>query len=355
MHPASTIQQQFLFIENLYRGNTAYTIPALHRIKGKLDIGALKQSLQMVAARHEILRTTFREDGGQFVQVVHEELSLDFKEEQISAPIAGIPEVIEQEIQRPFNINGTEPLWRTRIFRISEEESFLLFTMQHSIIDLHALRIFTHETERFYAAFSSGETAPELPPACPYSEYSQWEEQFIGSERFNKMVGFWKQQLTGINQTLDLPTDFKRPAFLQLAGAAESFKLDSAICSEIQKFCSEHLIKPYLLLQAAYLILLHRYTGKSDFITGVPFTNRRNDNHETAMGCFVNMLPIPARFEKETTVENFLKQMRKTMLLAHRNQEVTIKSIINELKPARDHFVQPPSSKRALPSNRRPR
>lgn len=333
MLTTSTIQQQFLFLDHMFPGNTAYNMPSLFHIKGILDIDALRNSLLSIQKRHEILRTVFVETNGVFSQNILQTQVLDFE------LIATLPDhattAIDNDICRPFDTtNG--PLWRTRIFKISDDECYLLFVMQHAIIDLRSKELFSHELELFYNATIVQKEPQNLPEVCPYSAYSQWEEKFIQSDRFKTMQRHWKEQLAGLNQITDLPTNHKRPAFLQLKGAVEELHLPKETFLSIQQFCAAHQITPFLFLQAAYFIILHRYSGKTNFISGVPFSNRRNEAHKQAMGCFVNMLPLPVKFEENTSFIDFIKQIRKTMLLAHRNQEVAIKGIINILQPPRD-------------------
>jgi amino acid adenylation domain-containing protein len=336
MATASTIQQQFLFLERMHPRNSAYNMPSLFHIQGELNDEALQASLSKIAQRHDILRTTFAEKGGIFHPTVHDDLPLDFQIEpltHIDKDHTALFERIEQAIKNPFNFDRA-PLWRTRIFRLSDHECYLLFVMHHTLTDLRSKTIFSSELEQLYNAYIA-QQSPVLPTICPYAEYSQWEERFIGSDAFNRMVAFWKNETQGVNQTIDLSTDYPRPTFLKLEGAASELFIDADRMTSVRQFCSENQIPTFLFLLTAYAVLLHRYTGKPDFMIGIPFTNRRNENHKEAMGSFVNMLPIPVRFDAEMTFLECLKRIRKTMLLAHRNQETTLKAIISATNPAR--------------------
>jgi amino acid adenylation domain-containing protein len=338
MATASTIQQQFLFLERMQPGNSAYNMPTLFHIQGVLNAEVLKSNLSEIAHRHEILRTTFAEKGGIFHPIVHDDLPLDFQTELLpntGQDNAALLDRIERAIKCAFNFDRA-PLWRTRIFRLSDNECYLLFVMHHTLTDLRSKTLFSTELKLLYnAKIAQESSSPVLPVICQYSEYSQWEEQFIGSDAFNKMVAFWTNETLGVNQTIDLSTDYPRPTFLKLEGAATELFIDADSMTSVRQFCSENQIPTFLFLLTAYAVLLHRYTGKQDFMIGIPFTNRRNGNHKEAMGSFVNMLPIPVRFDEEMTFADCLKRIRKTMLLAHRNQEITLKSIISATNPAR--------------------
>ncbi len=345
MTSASSIQQQFLFLAKLHPQSSAYNVPALYHVTGNLDTGLLEKSLVSIMNRHDILRTSFIMGNEGFQQKVHSFLPLDIKYVALPSGIdrRKLFHFINKEIVEPFSFIHETPLWRTRIFQLDNDECYLLFVMQHSLIDLHSYRIFISELEIHYRSFLANDPEPALPNPEPYSDYCKWESEFLDPNNtdFLGMKDFWCKQLSGINQSLDFPTDFNRPGFLTLEGTAESLQIDPSTHEAIKQFCTENQMTPFLFMQAIWLCLLHRYSGKDSFITGVPFTNRRLEKHKSIMGCFVNMLPIPVRFGEKMPFLDLVRQLRKTMLLAHRNQELTIKSIIAAVNPERSLSQNP--------------
>uniref|UniRef100_UPI000A58F295 condensation domain-containing protein n=1 Tax=Azotobacter vinelandii TaxID=354 RepID=UPI000A58F295 len=164
----SYAQQRQWFLWQLEPGSAAYHIPAALRLKGALDIEALRLSFEALIRRHESLRTTFRQDGERTLQVIHPNGSLWFEQEPLPADAAtGLDERIrvqvEAEVQRLFDLEHG-PLLRVKLLRLDEDDHVLVLTLHHIVSDGWSTPLMVDELVRLYEGYSQGREIqlPEL-------------------------------------------------------------------------------------------------------------------------------------------------------------------------------------------------
>ncbi|WP_224791605.1 condensation domain-containing protein, partial [Pseudomonas aeruginosa] len=145
----SYAQQRQWFLWQLEPDSAAYHIPAALRLRGELDVEALKRSFAALVERHEGLRTTFRQEGGETLQVVHDRLPLEIREQSLgTADEAVLMARIEEEVRVPFDLERG-PLLRVLLLRLSAEEQVLVVTLHHIVSDGWSTPIMVEELMQF--------------------------------------------------------------------------------------------------------------------------------------------------------------------------------------------------------------
>lgn len=340
---ASLAQQRLWFLDQLQGPTSAYNVHVGLWLCGRLNLSALQLGLQAVVDRHDSLRTTFRLEGGELLQVVAPTCVVtlplsDFADRPEPYPPAY--ELAKQEVEAPFDLSKG-PLFRFRLLRISAEEHVLLCVMHHTITDAWSMQIFTKELALLYEVFSNGRL-PELPELpIQYGDYSEWQRAWFASDDVQKHLSYWKETLQHAPSVLELPQDRPRPAEQTLRGATHTFPLPAEIVSRIRSVATEHQATPFMLLLAAFKVLLYRYSGQPDVVVGVPVAGRSPLETEGLIGFFINTLALRDDLRGNPRFVDVLAQIRETTLAAFAHAEVPFEKVVEVLQPERDLSYSP--------------
>ncbi|HBO2388208.1 condensation domain-containing protein, partial [Pseudomonas aeruginosa] len=201
----SYAQQRQWFLWQLEPGSAAYHIPAVLRLHGELDTEALKRSFAALVERHEVLRTTFRQEGDETLQVVHDDLPLELREETMSGTDeSALLLRIEDEVLLPFDLERG-PLLRVLLLRLSAEEQVLVVTLHHIVSDGWSTPIMVEELMQFYAGYREGRAVELEPLPIQYADYALWQRSWMEAGERERQLAYWRQQLGGEQPVLELP------------------------------------------------------------------------------------------------------------------------------------------------------
>ncbi|QRN95172.1 non-ribosomal peptide synthase/polyketide synthase [Archangium violaceum] len=338
--PLSFAQQRLWFLDQLMPGTSLYIIPAALRFEGQLDVAALEASFQALAARHEVLRTTFQGRDGQVFQVIAPEplqrlevvdLTTLPESERESAALRRAAE----EAQRPFDL-ARGPLLRTLLLKLDETVHVLVLTVHHSISDAWSTSILVREIAELYDATVRHQ--PSWLPALSlqYADFAVWQREWLQGEALEAQLAWWRQQLEGAPPALELPTDRLRPPAQTYRGANQRLLLPKALSDALHALCRAEGVTPFMVLLATYQTLLHRYSGQGDICVGTPIAGRNHPETEPLLGCFVNTLVLRARMAGNPRFRELLHQVRDTTLGAYAHQDVPFEKLVDALAPDRD-------------------
>ncbi len=343
--PLSFAQQRLWFLDQLTPGSAMYNIPAALRLQGRLDIEALHNALNAVIQRHESLRTVFRVEGDEPVQVIQPELSLPLPVIDLTGAgntgldrEASARKLAQAEAQAPFNL-AEGPLLRASLVRLAEDEHLLLVNMHHIISDGWSIGVMLGEVARLYASFQQGEP-PDLPPLpIQYADFAAWQRRYLQGEPLEAQLAYWRAQLADSPRLLELPTDRPRPAVPSARGASHTFNVPRPLADGMAALAQLGGATPFMALLAAFQTLLYRYTGQEDIAVGTPIANRGRAEIEGLIGFFANTLVLRSRLNGEAgrlTFRQLLARVRQTALDAYANQDVPFEMLVEALHPERD-------------------
>ena len=338
--PLSFSQQRLWFIDQLDPGNSVYNFPAAVRLKGPLNVAALKQSLDEIVRRHEALRTTFAIVDGRPVQIIAPALKLtvpvvDLRELPETEREAEVQRLATNEAQLPFDL-ARGPLVRATVLRLGENEHVGLLTMHHIVSDGWSTGILIREMAILYEGFCSG--TPTSLPVLPiqYGDFAHWQRQWLDLGVLESQLTYWKRQLTGAPPFLDLPTDHTRPIVQRFRGAHQSLRLPENISAGLKALSRQEGVTLFMTLLAAFKILLHYYTSQDDVVIGTPIANRSQLETEGLIGFFVNTLVLRTDFSGDPDFRELLGRVREVCLGAYAHQDLPFERLVEELHPVRD-------------------
>ena len=340
--PLSYNQQGLWVLSQLMPGTSLYHVPRAVRLTGKLNVPALEQTLDFIVARHESLRTSFATADGIPRQVIAEAMSLD----KPLMDLSHLPEtdreaaaqrVVDREARRPFDLSHG-PLIRSVLLRLQEQEHILLVTTHHIVTDGWSMGIFHRELMELYEAFSAGRPAalPELP--IQYADYASWHRQWFEGSIYESQLSYWKKQFATLPPVLELPTDHPRAAvqaFRAFRGAQQTLRLSKNLTRQLKELCQKEEATPFMMLLAAYHILLHRYTGEEDIVVGSPIAGRCMSETEQLIGLFINVLALRVDLSGNPTFRELLQRVKDVAFGAYAHQDLPFETLVKEVQPDR--------------------
>jgi Condensation domain/TubC N-terminal docking domain len=337
--PLSFAQQRLWFLDQLVAGSPVYNIARAFRLHGPLDLPALIQSIDEIVRCHEVLRTTFAVVDEQPVQVIVPSLTvrvpvvelwdLPALERESEAQRLAV-----EEAQRPFDL-AREPLIRSTLLQLGQEEHILLLTMHHIVSDGWSANILYREIATLYEAFTARQPSPlpELP--IQYADFALWQRQWLQGAVLEKHLAYWKEQLRGSPPLLDLPTDHPRPTQQTFRGALRPLHLSAALTRALTALSQQAGATLFMTLLAAFKILLARYTAQADIVVGTPIAHRTRVELEPLIGCFVNTLVLRTDLSGNPGFWDVLRRVQHTAVEAYAHQDLPFERLVEELRPER--------------------
>jgi amino acid adenylation domain-containing protein len=338
--PLSFAQQRLWFLDQLEPGLPAYNMPGAVRISGVLDRAVLEKSLSEIVRRHEILRTSFPVRGGAPVQFVAAATPLDLpvidlRELPPSQRDTQFDQIVTPEAHAPFDL-ARGPLLRVKLVRRSADEHVLLVTMHHIVSDGWSLDLFLRELATLYQAYAEGldSPLPELP--VQYADFASWQRKWLPDEKLDSLLAYWVKQLKGAPPVLELPADHARPAVRSFNGTRQSLLLPPILTAELKRLSRQEGVTLFMVLAAAFKVLLYRYSGQTDIVVGTVSANRNQAEIEELIGFFVNTLVLRTDLAETRTFRALLGKIRETVIDGCTHQDLPFEKLVEELQPERD-------------------
>lgn len=240
----------------------------------------------------------------------------------------------------PFDI-ALHPLWRLQILRLENTENILCLTIDHLICDGWSIKVFCQELTTFYEAFSSGKPSPLTELPIQYVDFAVWQRNYLQGQVLESQLNYWKQQLSGEQQLLKLPTTRPRPAIQTYSGARQPLTLTAELTQALTNISQREKVTLFITLLAAFQTLLYRYTGQEDIIVGSPIAARNHIETEGLIGFFVNTLPLFTNLAGNPSFQELLARVKSVVLDAYTHQDVPFEKIVEELRQERDTSRSP--------------
>ena len=347
----SFAQHRLWFIDQLDPGQSTYNMPAGLRIKGKLDCGLLGEVFKEIVNRHEVLRSNFVErideesDIGLVELIVHPSFDwqmpiVDLSLFEEAKQLDEIQRLVAEDANTPFDLKN-DTLLRTHLLKISATEHVLLICMHHIVSDGWSISLMIKEVAQLYAAFKENKPSPLSPLHIQYSDYASWQRRWLTGDVLKKQLDYWVNQLSGAPDVLRLPTDRPRPKRQTFNGAHLTVRLDSDFTHDINQFCQQHAITPFILLMSAYQLLLSRYCSQEDVCVGIPIAGRNRAAIENLIGFFINGIVIRTDLSGNPKVSQLIARVREVALGAFSHQDTPADLLVDALQMERSQSFSP--------------
>jgi len=341
VHPLSYGQKSLWFLWQLAPDSSAYNLVLSSRIDDDVNVTNLRLALGKLVERHPSLRSTFPKLGEEPIQQIHSGNNLDFQ--QVDASTWNETElysVVNQESKRPFDLER-ESVIRVRLFTCSEKEHILLLTIHHVAADGWSLDIILYELSKLYQAEQNGDIVALPALKHSYFDYVCWQKKMLESSEGEKLWNYWQNQLKGELRVLNLSRDLPRPPLPTYNGSSYNFQLSSELTQQLKQLGILSKATLYMTLLAVFQVLLYRYTGQEDILVRSPIAGRLQSQFRGIVGYFVNPVVLRGNLSNKPSFQEFLVQIRQTVLEALTHQNYPLALLVKKLRPDNDPSCSP--------------
>lgn len=342
--PASAAQERFWLLSKFAPGNAAFHMPACVRLAGPLSEKALEESFRALLHRHEILRTTFEETDGKLSQIISptgkcalEVVSFHGADSEHAE--ATLERLVREEAAKRFDLQQG-PVFRAKLFRLDPEHHVLVVTMHHIIADGWSHNVFQQELWTIYEAIARGEKPALQDLAIQYGDFTAWQNEWLASDEAREHLEFWTKELSRSLTVLDVPTDHPPSHRISLHGGLETFLLPQDLARALKAKSQSENATMFMMLLAAFTMLLSRYAEQSDVIVGSPVANRRPET-EGLIGPFSSPVALHVGLSGNPTVQEVLRRVRDVTLQALAHAELPFEVLLDKLNVRSVHGRNP--------------
>ncbi|MFD4354982.1 amino acid adenylation domain-containing protein [Nocardia sp. NPDC058518] len=345
--PLSFAQQRMWFLNQFDPASAVNNMPIAVRLSGALDVDALRVAVTDLVARHEVLRTMYPPVDGVGTQLV-----LPLSDPRAVPTLAAddatedaIAELVTETVGAGFDVTVAPPL-RLRLLRLSATEHVLVCVMHHIAGDGVSMGPLTRDLMTAYVKRSAG-TAPGWPElAVQYADFTLWQRAVLGTEDdpesiLAQQIDFWRTQLAGVPDQLELPIDRPRPATASYRGASLDFRIPAQVHAGLDQLARTHNSTLFMVVHAALSALLARLSGSTDIAIGTPVAGRGDAALDDLIGMFVNTLVLRTEVDPAAGFEELLAQTRAVDVAAFGHADVPFERLVELLDPARSTARHP--------------
>ncbi|HYM01164.1 MAG TPA: condensation domain-containing protein, partial [Blastocatellia bacterium] len=340
--PLSFAQQRLWFLHELEPSTSAYNMPAALRLVGRVDVDALEQGLSEIIRRHESLRTNFRTEQGEAVQIVAPAgpIGLRFVSLSEKTMIDAVSRLESEEAQRAFDLEQGF-VFRATLVTLREDESILLLTVHHIACDGWSLGLLTGDLCSLYESFIKGEPSslPEL--TIQYADFAMWQRDWLRGEVLEERLSYWKQQLADAPPLIELPLDHSRPGEQSFRGSTLEVRLSARLSTRLKAMSQHEGATLFMCLLAGFQVLLYRYEGHPDIVVGSPIANRNHPDIEQLIGFFVNSLVLRTDLSQNPSFREVIARVKNVALDAYAHQDLPFERLVEEMHPDRSVSYNP--------------
>ncbi|MCE2029778.1 non-ribosomal peptide synthetase [Sessilibacter corallicola] len=347
--PLSFSQQRLWFLHQLEGPNSTYNMPVAISISGPLDRSLVEKSFSAIVARQSSLRTYFPSDDAGPQQRLHDlnRFTIGFEDLSAIESVENKQQTAKEKAvvfaTAAMNVEN-DWLFAVTILKLDDQQHWLLVNCHHMIGDGWSVGVLIEEFAYSYQQFDqSANQVNEFsfnPLPIEYSDYSYWQHN-SGAERFQEQLDYWLKQLASPPSLISLPTDHSRPAQQNYDGETLSVSLGEDLATSLQSLANEHGCTLYMVLMAAWQVLLHRYSGQDDICVGSPVANRQHQDTEALVGFFANTLVLRGDLSNQPTFADFLQQIKQVIVDAQMHQDVPFEQLVEQLNVPRTQAYSP--------------
>ncbi|MGI5531262.1 amino acid adenylation domain-containing protein [Streptomyces syringium] len=349
--PLSFAQERLWFLEQLVPGSPIQNVPLAARLRGELDVPALRAAFATVVRRHEALRTVFDAVDGEPTQRVLDDLDAPLTVIDLTGLEPGSGQQrwateLERLATEPFDLR-TGPLFRLALIVLGERDHILTMVLHHIVSDGWSVGVLLREVSELYTARLEGraDNLGQLP--MQYADFALWQRERMAQGAYDRELRYWTERLGQDLPVLELPltrpggTGERDDAGREFLGERVTIDLGPELTAAVEDLSRRERCTPYMTLLSAYALLLHRHSGQDSLVIGTPIANRNHLQIEELIGFFVNTLALRFDLDPAAGFTDLLGQARKTAIGAFGHQDLPFEKLVEELRPER-RFSQAP-------------
>ncbi|WP_336081622.1 non-ribosomal peptide synthase/polyketide synthase [Nocardia sp. SSK8] len=377
--PLSLAQTRLWLLNRIDPDSAVYTLPIALRLTGALDTGALWAALGDVLERHESLRTIFPEDAEGPIQVVLPADQVRPDSVVRDLPEAELADAVRAVVGAGYDLT-TQPPLRAALFRATTgnpmdredligtasvgssaqvagiagstprssaaDEHVLVLAVHHIAADGVSTTPLARDLITAYAARAAGAVPQWAPLPVQYPDFTLWQRAVLGdpadpASRLARQSAHWRDELAGLAPVLALATDRPRPVLRSGAGGSVGFEVPGAVVAGIEELARRHGVSTFMVVHAAFAVLLARHGAGADIVVGTPVAGRADAALDELVGMFVNTLVLRTPVDAGAGFAELLATVRAADLRAFAHAELPFERLVDDLNPVRSTAYSP--------------
>jgi amino acid adenylation domain-containing protein len=343
--PLSPAQQRLWFLEQLSPGVPLYNEAEAVRLKGKFEVEAMERALNVIVARHEILRSTIHVANDKPEVVIHERLPLklkriDLRDLPVGQRHAEVERLLVEEPRRPYRLEA-EAGMRATVIQLADEEHIFFVMMHHIICDRLSLGVLWVELGKAYEGFLLGRPCDLPPLPIQYGDYATWQWRQIEAANFEEDLSFWKENLRGVPELLDLPLDRPRPPVVSYRGLKRRFQLGPALAKGVRDLGRREKTSLFNVFTAVWNTILSRYSGQEDVLVGIPIADRDRPELQPLIGFFIDTQVLRTNLAGNPTFRELLARVQQGVVDVYSHKALPFAQVVEAVKPERNLSYSP--------------
>lgn len=336
-YPASPTQKSMWFVHNLDPASPVFNNGNAVRIRGPLDVDALSAALTELIRRHQVLRTTYRLVDGELMQSVrgtpYSVLEVREAEAQGDELSAELRREIDAEASRPFDLE-TSLMYRAVLYRLDEDDHILVRSAHHIAFDRWSVALANREISELYQARVTGREPALTDLPIQYADFARWQLDNLAADKAGTRLRFFTSHIAGVPDYLEIPTEHPRPGAHGPAGTLRS-RMPDELSSRVRKTAREMGATPFMLLLAAYGVLMGRYARSDQLLVGVPVALRTEPELTAMIGPFINTVVLRLDLRGKPTFAELVERVRRASLNMIAHQDLPFDELVREVAPDR--------------------
>ncbi|GGF24840.1 amino acid adenylation domain-containing protein [Williamsia phyllosphaerae] len=343
--PVSGVQRSMWLVNRADPDSSSYNVSLALRLSGGLDVPALRAAITELVMRRETLRTTYPLLGGEPVQVIRPAAAVadDFvvplvdltARRSVAAP-EEIPAAIAAVTDRGFDLTTGIPV-RAAVVRVGPDDHLLVFVVHHISADGASLMPLARDLVDGYTAHLDGRTPPPQRLPLHYADWVVWQRERLaavgddGVTHADRQLAYWTRRLAGAPDRIALPTDRPRPTSPSSRGDVLDFEIPAQVVDALESIAREHNSTLFMVVHAAFAVLMSRLSGHDDVVIGTPYAGRDDETLDDMVGMFVNTLALRTRVRSGEGFDELLHRVRGEDLADTAHADVAFDEIVSRV------------------------
>lgn len=324
--------------------SSTYNIQFSKKVTGKFNTEVFKEAIRVLVARHEILRTNFREIEGQPKQIVNQFTEPDFKIYDLSKienkkRNSEYSKIFYKEINYPFKLEN-DHLIRFRVIKVDGTHFTIIFLMHHIISDAWSVKVIASEISELYNSLIEKKIIKSTELPIQYKDYAEWEQSPQNQKNISKQEKYWLKYLSGKLPRLDLLQD-KYISEKECGDGIDSVSIDKSIVGNLKKMAANNKTTIFSVLFSALNILMARISNQTDVIIGTWAANRDLPELQSLVGILFNTLAVRSDLKDDIPFLVFLQKTHANILNCMSNKDYPFYKIVEKINPDRNNFGSP--------------
>lgn len=341
--PLSSGQERMWLVEQMSQQSGISNYIFMVWLRGELDVSALERAVGEMHRRHQILRTVFVICDGVPKQRVRSAADLTLPTWDLRMhpnPRERARQFANEVGTRPYRLTE-KPAVRWQLLRVDEREHALVLCIHHVVADGWSEALIRRELSALYTAFHEERPSPlpELP--LQYADYAAWQRRRHRDGEFDAQLNLLEERLADAPVALTLPGGLRAQGHDGMAGATIAADVPADIVNIATDLAVRENASLFMVLLAAFSIVLARSGGETDVVIGAPVAGRSRPELEPLIGFFVNTIALRVDLSGDPTFQELLGRVRDVSLDSYANQDVPFERLIEALRPAREPGRQP--------------